>query len=205
MMSLIQTMVFFYSHTKGTYCCFSNFYPAKFSDNGLGADPEGPHASLSRAGLLDEPIDGKDYPDTEVYMHYAKALAHGNLEAAEAIINSKSPLEAKKLAGRGGLIDNYDEKLWSDIRYQVMVEGLKLKFSQNRAMKAELLSTGNEMLYEASPYDKIWGIGYSVSKAQNVDPSKYGTNLLGKALVEVRTWLRNRDKPKLVITKIPQP
>ena len=43
------------------------------------------------------------------------------------------------------------------------------KFTQNPSMKAFLLSTGDSVLVEASPLDKIWGIGLKMedSKAMN--------------------------------------
>ena len=42
---------------------------------------------------------------------------------------------------------------------------------------------------QASPYDKIWGIGF---KKENADKNRknWGLNLLGKALVRVRSRLR---------------
>jgi predicted NAD-dependent protein-ADP-ribosyltransferase YbiA (DUF1768 family) len=45
------------------------------------------------------------------------------------------------------------------------------------------------MLYEASKYDKIWGIGFYGIDAINADKNKFGRNLLGKALMEIRNEL----------------
>jgi ribA/ribD-fused uncharacterized protein len=61
------------------------------------------------------------------------------------------------------------------------------KFSQHPDMKEFLLGTGDEVIVEASPFDKIWGIGI---KTYETDPLKWkGTNLLGFALMEVRDFL----------------
>ena len=68
-----------------------------------------------------------------------------------------------------------------------MLNGLYYKFSQNPLLKEILLKTDNKILYEAAPRDKIWGIGFSAEKAVNIDISKYGSNLLGIALMELRT------------------
>ena len=47
----------------------------------------------------------------------------------------------------------------------------------------------HQVLYEASPYDRIWGIGYEKKAAQQIDPERFGENLLGKALMQVRSEL----------------
>ena len=45
---------------------------------------------------------------------------------------------------------------------------------------------------KASPYDRIWGIGFSAAKAAT-NRNKWGLNLLGKALMRVRERLQ-REK-----------
>jgi len=59
------------------------------------------------------------------------------------------------------------------------------KFSQNSELKNLLLQTGDSLLVEASPYDKVWGIGL------NEQDAKYkqwkGEKLLGYALMDVIT------------------
>ena len=67
-----------------------------------------------------------------------------------------------------------------------MVQCLRAKFQQNHVLKEELLKTYPNELYEASPWDKIWGIGYEKHIAVDIDPTQYGRNLLGKALMEIR-------------------
>ena len=54
-----------------------------------------------------------------------------------------------------------------------------------------MLSTGNAILAEASPYDNIWGIGIDRETAMKESVEQWrGENLLGFALMEVRDWLR---------------
>lgn len=68
--------------------------------------------------------------------------------------------------------------------------GNLLKFSQNEELKQKLLDTENKILVEASPYDKIWGIGLSVSDKDFYNPILWkGENLLGKILMKVRNTL----------------
>lgn len=58
----------------------------------------------------------------------------------------------------------------------------------------EVLSfqTGDRILVEANPYDRIWGIGMSKYQSGIQDPGNWrGLNLLGFALMQVRTMLRS--------------
>ena len=74
------------------------------------------------------------------------------------------------------------------------MKGNKAKFSQNPDLKEFLLSTGDAILVEASPYDKIWGIGLDKEQAMKGTVEQWqGENLLGCALMEVRDWLSNKE------------
>ena len=78
-----------------------------------------------------------------------------------------------------------------------MLEANLAKFSQNEPLKEFILSTGSKILVEASPYDKIWGIGMSASDENVTNPSLWqGQNLLGIALMEVRETLRQNQEPQ---------
>jgi len=68
-----------------------------------------------------------------------------------------------------------------------MLEALRLKFNQNETIKQKLLETKPKILYEASKNDKIWGIGFYDKDAIQTDKSKFGANLLGNALMEIRS------------------
>ena len=82
---------------------------------------------------------------------------------------------------------------WEARKYDIVVEGNKAKFSQNPALKEFLLSTGDAILSEASPYDTIWGIGLDREHAMNGSVEQWqGENLLGCALMEVRDWLKEQ-------------
>ena len=99
-----------------------------------------------------------------------------------------NPHDVKKL---GRLIRGFQQDRWDDVKSAIVVEGNKAKFSQNPALRDFLLSTGDAVLAEASPYDRIWGIGLDRETAMSVGVEGWkGENLLGCALMEVRDWLR---------------
>ena len=104
------------------------------------------------------------------------------------ILATTDPRAIKRL---GRKVRNFDEKKWNKVRYDIMVDILLAKFS-NEPLKSQLLSTGDELMVEASPNDKIWGAGLAIGDPRLNYPNYYpGQNLLGKALMEARTWLRN--------------
>ena len=76
-----------------------------------------------------------------------------------------------------------------------MTIGLWLKFSQNPKLKTCLLKTGSKHIAEASVWDKIWGIGLSVSDPRTANADQWcGLNLLGKALMRVRMELQDKKE-----------
>jgi ribA/ribD-fused uncharacterized protein len=72
-----------------------------------------------------------------------------------------------------------------------VVAGNLAKFSQHAPLSEFLLLTGEKVLVEASPYDRIWGIGMSADAPNVTEPQTWkGPNLLGFALMEVRRQLQ---------------
>lgn len=133
-------------------------------------------------------VDGKIYKSAEHWMMAGKAKLFGDEEILQKIIDCRSPAEAKKL---GRKVRNFDNAAWLENRYQIVLEGNLHKFSQNEAMKAFLLNTGNRILVEASPVDPIWGIGLAADFQGIENPENWkGLNLLGFVLMEVRDKLK---------------
>ena len=87
------------------------------------------------------------------------------------------------------MVKNFDEEVWNQLKYQIMYEAVKAKFSNPILMK-KLIDTKDKILVEASPYDKIWGIGLNETDAKKTLPTNWiGENLLGKVLMQVREEL----------------
>lgn len=135
-------------------------------------------------------IDGVTYNCAEQYMMAEKARAFpGNEDLIkDFIMPETNPAQHKKY---GRMVKNYDDKVWDRIRKDVVVKGNMAKFSQNPELKRFLLNTGNAILVEASPLDKIWGIKMAETDPGVDNPNNWmGTNHLGFALMEVRDELR---------------
>lgn len=140
--------------------------------------------------------DGKTirFDNTEQYFMWVKAKTFGDDEMAEQIrIKGKDPKVAKEL---GRMVRNYDDKVWNEKRYDVMVEANKYKYSQNPGLKEKLLHTTlrDKGFVEASKTDNIWGILRGEDDPLADDEKHWrGQNLLGKALDEVRDWLLKQE------------
>ena len=124
----------------------------------------------------------------EQYMMAGKAQLFGDSEIREQILKCSDPRQIKAL---GRKVRGFDQKVWDKFKYAIVLNGNWCKFSQNRDLREFLLSTGDSVLVEASPYDNIWGIRLAASSQEAQDPTQWrGQNLLGFALMEVRDELR---------------
>jgi len=109
-------------------------------------------------------------------------------EVAQMIMEQNNPRNQKFL---GRQVRNYIDKEWMEVCQDIMVEGLISKFMQDPYSLQCLLDTGEKIIVEASPYDKIWGIGLSKDDLRALDEAQWlGKNLLGKVLMRARDAIR---------------
>lgn len=123
------------------------------------------------------------YTSAEQFMMYKKAMLFKDCKTAARILQKEDPEEIKAL---GKQVQGFDEQLWKAFRFSIVFNGNALKFCQNEDFKNKLLRTYPKMLVEASPYDKIWGIGFGIDDPKIENVNEWGLNLLGKALMRVR-------------------
>ena len=124
----------------------------------------------------------------EQFMMANKALLFDHEEIHEKILQCSDP---KKIKALGRKVKNFDEAVWNEVKYSIVLNGNYFKFSQNPKLRDFLLSTGDSIIVEASPYDGIWGIKMSQTDEHSLNPLKWrGENLLGFALMEVRDEIR---------------
>ncbi|MGB0870533.1 MAG: NADAR family protein [Flavobacteriales bacterium] len=161
--------LFFWGHKPSldgqiTKSCFSQWWPSPFM------------------------VDGIHYKTAEHYMMAEKARLFNNEGIRQQIIHCHSPAEAKKL---GRQVTNFDQDVWLEHRFNIVIKGNLNKFEQNSGLKQFLIQTKKRVLVEASPIDAIWGIGMASDNQKIHDPRKWrGLNLLGFALMEVRDLLK---------------
>jgi hypothetical protein len=145
---------------------FSNWHPAKFE------------------------IDGVKFHNTEQHMMWSKAVLMNDMETANKILATSDPRTIKAL---GREVKNFKSDLWDKVKFEVVFNGCKAKFTQNEKLKKALLDTGDKKICEASPYDKIWGLALDEESAKKIPESEWpGQNLLGKILMKVREDLKNK-------------
>lgn len=134
-------------------------------------------------------IDGITYRSAEQWLKSEKARLFDDDEMVHRIRKAKTAAKAEKL---GRLVQPYDEKKWFKHARDLFVQGNLEKFKQNETLKQFLLDTGDKVIAEASPLDKIWGTGFTRSHKKAANPQAWeGANWSGFGLMTVRDLLRD--------------
>lgn len=135
-------------------------------------------------------LGGHEFPTAEHYMMWSKAMLFGDTATAKRILTAAHPHRAKTL---GRQVRTFDQSVWETRRYAIVVDGSVAKFGQHAGLCSYLLGTGERILVEASPLDRIWGIGLAADDPRAGDPAQWqGLNLLGFALMQARDLLRSQ-------------
>lgn len=135
-------------------------------------------------------LDGVCYRTAEHWMMAGKARLFEDAESLERILAAETPDAAKRLGRR---VRGFDEATWERARFELVVAGSVAKFTRHERLGAFLLATADKVLVEASPTDRVWGIGLAREDARAGDPRQWqGENLLGFALMLARDTLRSR-------------
>ena len=145
--------IYFYSVRGEPYGCFSNFSPHTFT------------------------LDGAVWPTTE---HYFQAQKFAGTPHVEDVRRARTPKDA---AARGRDRTRPLRPDWEAVKDDVMRRAVLRKFETHAAIRAILLSTGDEELVENTTGDYYWGCGSDGS----------GKNMLGRILMEARATLRARE------------
>jgi ribA/ribD-fused uncharacterized protein len=146
---------------------------------------------------------GHLWPSVEHAYQYFKLKFFGMRDLATRIlfwqINDITPRDAKALGSRAGRTlptgDPGRRLRWARIKFNLIYQIQREKFSQNIGLQQQLLSTGNFWLAEASR-DREWGVGYTMEDFQQgrvPQPceSPWGDNECGRSLMQVRAHLRD--------------
>ncbi|ETS86947.1 hypothetical protein PFICI_00775 [Pestalotiopsis fici W106-1] len=156
------------------------------------------------------------YYTAEHFMMYKKAMLFKDANTAAEILAASTPKEAKNL---GRAVQGFDEEVWVANREKIVRRANYCKFTfphggddsfgppvrhwhlganldaetiRAPSFRAALLRTGDRHLIEASPFDRIWGIGFREADAES-NREHWGENLLGKALMAVRQNFKDEE------------
>ena len=152
--------VFFFGGTKGLPNSYlSNWYPSEFEVNDV------------------------KYNCVEQFMMACKANVFDDQENLQKVMIATNPGAQKRL---GKQVLGFSDEVWDVHKERVVFQGCMAKFEQNPDLLEKLINTSGKTLVEASPYDRIWGIGMGENDPNRFDENKWGQNLLGKALMKVR-------------------
>jgi len=159
--------IFFWGHQVNknglSAACFSQWYGAPFV------------------------VQKQRYPTAEHFMMAEKAALFGDRDVRERVLQAPNPGAAKAL---GRQVRGFNEATWLEQRFSIVTRANAAKFAQNPELGAFLKQTGSRVLVEASPVDRIWGIGLSLEDDRVNNPNRWrGLNLLGFALMHVRDGL----------------
>ncbi|QRP51145.1 NADAR family protein [Amycolatopsis sp. FDAARGOS 1241] len=136
--------------------------------------------------------EGRIFATAEHYMMWRKAVLFGDAAAAAKILAAKHPGQAKAF---GREVRGFEADVWNAHRFEIVVEGNAAKFGQNAGLGQYLGNTGERVLVEASPVDRVWGIGLAPDDRRVGEPRAWrGLNLLGFALMEVRRAVGTRGR-----------
>lgn len=127
------------------------------------------------------PIDGYDCTSEKLFMQQ-KAVVFGDYDTLLKINKSKSPMDCKRL---GRKVKGFDLDTWDKCKYAAMLTALDWKYRLCSDFRKALHASKDKILVEASPEDRIWGIGFHEDNAEG-NEDDWGMNLLGKALMEIR-------------------
>ena len=164
---------------------FSNWHPCKYKLGGLVFYWVEQGMMYDKALLMN---------DQESMKQIMKFKIPDYMKNKELILYSKECCRRIKQLGRK--VKNFESHKWDTMKEKLVYQHCHAKFTQNENLKQYLINTFPNILCEASPYDKIWGIGMSEKQAQNVEPSEFkGQNLLGKLLTKVRDNITNKQTP----------
>jgi ribA/ribD-fused uncharacterized protein len=134
-------------------------------------------------------VSGDTYVTAEMYMMVQKARLFSDEETARKMLDTEDPKTHKEL---GRQVRGFDGEVWDSRKFDIVTQGNWHKFTISedaQTLRGMLEATGERELVEASPQDRIWGVGFREDEAGR-NRERWGANLLGKASMGVRGRLR---------------
>jgi ribA/ribD-fused uncharacterized protein len=193
-----------FTHFWLTSSEFSQWHPSLFKYKDIQFISAEQFMMYSKAKLFkDDDVAQKtlDFNNSNL----GQSFINGEIDAKE-IISGKERVKSwnemmKGMKDLGRHVKGYSEDVWVQKRVPIVSVGSREKYSQNEHLKDKLMSTVGTTLVEASPYDKIYGIGLKKTDAGANDREQWkGLNLLGDILTKLRDNFKLESKPKKNLT-----
>ena len=145
---------------------------------------EKPYGFLSNFDRTPFEVDGIIYATNEHYYQSEKVSDSfiGNYIALAP--HARIAMVLGREFQRNKYLKKYMKPNWDMIKQEVMMKGLRAKFS-NPELREKLLATGDAILFEDNPEDPYWGIGDGT-----------GASWLGRCLMQVRDELKRQREGK---------
>jgi ribA/ribD-fused uncharacterized protein len=182
-----ETFEFFWK----THSTFSQWHPSLFKYKERQFISAEQFMMYSKAKLFGDEVIAKKILNFN-NSHLGKSFINGDLTGHE-ILNNQSHHRTwnammKKMKDLGREISNYQEEVWVKKRVPIVSVGSREKYNQNPHLKRDLISKGDAVMVESSPYDDIWGIKLSKEDTRAHDRSQWkGLNLLGQILTDLKS------------------
>lgn len=149
--------------------------------------------------VIDHLMESITFPTSEHAYMAKKALYFKDYSSYNAIAQAQTP-EAAKAIGRQ--VSGFVQEVWDEVKYDAMCVAVCAKFEQNEKYWKALEKTKNKILVEASPYDRIWGVGLGEGNDLILDEKNWrGENLLGKVLMDIRKLINEMNEPEDIFSK----
>lgn len=138
---------------------------------------------------------GVEFNCAEQFMMAAKAKVFKDEYAYHAILCARMPNDQKRL---GRKVKDFVPEVWDNIARDYVTLGNVNKFQQNPTFYTYLEENKDKYFVEASPYDKVWGIGLGENDPLIHDPKNWkGKNWLGECINEAAILIFDNQEDKI--------
>ena len=160
----------------------------------------GIHTPLSNFYQSSFKCNGVSYSCVEQAIQADKASSCDDDRMKCKIMNAKDPRDMKHF---GSKLMNYNSQRWERERARKVAYNASMsKYSQNPRLRDYLLSTGNKLIFEASP-DTVWGCGLHLKNANVLEKDQWPNpegGLMSSVLMQIREELKSKGKAQTSVT-----
>ena len=173
----------------------------------LFAEPEtNDYGFLSLKWAVEIEFNGTMYNSAQQAVYAEIAKSFNDQENLQKIMLAESPDTISYKVDDVPGETEINETKWNDLTKQLIYDINIAKFNQFPELAARLLETKDSMLGAYLPNDNLIGIGISIDNIQSKNPINWtGQNLLGKALMDIRSKIRTERQMATQVAQIDKP